>query len=153
VHFQKGVARAIDLPATSLYIVNTGKPQTTTGVCVMEVAKQFEKSEIWSEFGQMAAKIEEAITSNDMEQFKILIRHNHRLLTHLGVVPKRVQAFISELEAENCAAKICGAGATTGESSGVVLVLADEPPTKACERYGYSLIVAQGESVGARLVS
>lgn len=153
VRFQQGKATPIALPTSSLYIVNTGKPLTSTGECVMQVAKHFKESLIWEEFGALAAKIEEALHTQKLADLKELIRCNHRLLVTLGTVPEKVQAFIKEIETMNGAAKICGAGAVSGDSSGVCLVLADAPPLALCERYGYECTLAQGESLGARIVS
>ena len=152
VRFQQGKATPIPLPTSALYIVNSGKPKTSTGECVMHVADHFKESLIWEEFGAIAQKIEQALTQEKLSDLKDLIRYNHRLLVSLGIVPEKVKAFIKDVEAENGAAKICGAGAISGDSSGVCLVLTDEPPIALCERYGYGFTVAQGESLGARLV-
>jgi mevalonate kinase len=70
----------------------------------------------------------------------------------IGVVPKRVQEFISELELTGASCKTCGAGAVSGDSSGVLLVLADSPPSALCQKYGYSLFEATCDTLGARLV-
>jgi mevalonate kinase len=150
--FQQGQARPITLPNIPLYIVNTGKPATSTGECVMQVNASFKESAIWNEFGALAAEIEAALIQDNLENLKTLIRHNHRLLVQIGVVPKKVQAFIADLESMKASAKICGAGAVSGDSSGVMLVLAERAPFELCQKYGYSLIEAEGDSLGARLV-
>lgn len=153
VRFQQGQAHPVTLPKCTLYIVNTGKPQTSTGECVMQIASKFKESSIWDEFGALADKIEEALTKEDLDQLKTFIRYNHRLLVSIGIVPTKVQAFIAEIENQQGSAKVCGAGAVNGDSSGVVLVLAEEPPHTLCQKYGYSMTKVQGESLGARLVS
>ncbi|MBS0634015.1 MAG: mevalonate kinase [Verrucomicrobia bacterium] len=152
VRFQQGKAQNINVQNLSLSIVNTGKPQTSTGQCVMHVAEHFKESTIWDEFGAIALELEQALCCDSLESLKDLIRHNHRLLVQLGVVPKKVQDFIQEVESTGGAAKICGAGAVAGNSSGVLLVLADIPLEPFAAKYGYSVIQAEGESVGARLV-
>lgn len=148
--FQNEKARSLILPKLPLYIVNTGKPESSTGECVMHVASRFKTSGIWKDFEAVTNKIEKAFeTDNSISE---LIRVNHRLLTDIGVVPPKVVQFISELEKEGASAKICGAGAVHGESAGIVLVLAEKAPTALCQKYGYSLTEVQGESQGARLV-
>lgn len=153
VRFEKGKAHTLSLPQIPLYIVNTGRPATSTGECVMSVASQFKESDIWTEFGAISREIEQALCARDLSLFKALIRQNHELLVTLGVVPAKVQAFISELERAGASAKICGAGSISGDTSGVVLVLSDERPDALCQKYGYQLIEAQGESHGARVVN
>lgn len=153
VRFQNGTAERISIPKLPLYIVNTGKPHTSTGQCVMQVARDFKKSDIWKEFGALSEEIQHALTSNSLVEVKALIRMNHALLMRLGVVPEKVCQFISLLEATGAACKICGAGAVAGDQAGVVMVVADESPQALCDKFGYSLISAEGEPQGVRIVS
>ncbi|MBS0654221.1 MAG: mevalonate kinase [Verrucomicrobia bacterium] len=146
--FQNGKAHPLLLPEMPLYIVNTGKPESSTGECVMNVASRFKTSTIWKEFEAVTNHIERAL-GDDLAP---LIRHNHELLTHIGVVPTKVQQFIKELEEAGASAKTCGAGAVYGESAGIVLVLADEPPLHICQKYGYTISEVKGEKQGARVV-
>lgn len=152
VRFQNGKAKPVDIGNLSLFIINTGKPQTTTGQCVMQVAAAFKDSSIWNDFGAIAMQLEQALTNDDIEALKLLISQNHQLLVRLGVVPQKVQSFISEIEAMGGAAKICGAGAVAGDTSGVLLAVGENPPHKLASKYGYTVIEAEGESLGARLV-
>lgn len=149
--FQDGKAQAIGLPPFSFYLINTGQPASSTGECVMHVAKHFKTSSIWQEFGEIAALIEEALSQTTISCLQPLMQFNHRLLVQLGVVPQKVQAFISDLEQNGLAAKICGAGSIYGEGGGVVLALAQEPPLALCRQYGYELMQAEPEPRGARL--
>ncbi len=152
VHFQEGKARNLNINNLSLFIVNTGKPKTTTGECVMKVASQFKESSIWGDFGDIATQLEQVLSLDDITALKQIISQNHRLLVQLGVVPKKVQSFISDVENMGGAAKICGAGAIAGDSSGVLLTVGENPPHELAAKYGYSVIQAEGESLGARLV-
>lgn len=152
VRFQNGKAKPVDIKNLSLFIINTGKPQTTTGQCVMQVAAAFKDSSIWNDFGAIAMQLEQALTKDDIKALKLLISQNHQLLVRLGVVPQKVQSFISEIEAMGGAAKICGAGAVAGDTSGVLLAVGENPPHKLASKYGYTVIEAEGESLGARLV-
>jgi mevalonate kinase len=157
VRFQKGQAKHLNLPTLPIYIVNSGKPVTSTGECVMQVAKAFRQSTIWNEFGALAKSIEEALNQESnqtqIDKLKELIRFNHKLLVTLGVVPKKVCDFIQAVECTGGAAKICGAGAVAGDASGVVMVVADSAPQTLCDQFGYSLIEARGETQGVRIVS
>jgi mevalonate kinase len=81
-----------------------------------------------------------------------LIRENHRLLCRIGVVPQKVQQFVSEVEAAGGAAKVCGAGSVRGDSGGAVLVLADFMPAALAEKYGYNVSPLRGDPLGTRIV-
>jgi mevalonate kinase len=140
------------LPQMELYLVNTGPPQTSTGETVTVVAQNFAASGIWEEFAEIYTHFEQALRSNNLEALKQLICLNHQLLVTLGIVPKKVCDFIHDLETRQAAAKVCGAGSTAGDTAGIVLVLAKEPPITLCEKYGYSICSVRPESKGARLV-
>jgi len=68
----------------------------------------------------------------------------------IGVVPESVQNFISHIEANGGAAKICGAGAVAGDRAGAVLVVSDDKHavTALTSRFGYNIIPISGESRG-----
>jgi mevalonate kinase len=152
IRFQQGDAQRIAMPTMTLHLVNTGRPQTTTGEAVTTVAKHFVSSTIWEEFAHVQADVERALLEGNMTSLKLAIRANHALLHRIGVVPQKVASFIDEVEQQGDAAKICGAGATAGDDAGIVLVLAETPPTALCERYGYTILQALPEMQGARLV-
>jgi len=150
--FKDGVARPVSLPRMKMYMVQTGVPECTTGECVMEVERNFRNSEIWSEFEAVTEAFEEAIRSNHEQKLRWLVRENNRLLDAIGVVPEKVRQFIADIEQWGGSAKICGAGAVTGESGGVVLVFADRIPSGLCERYGYTVSPVRGDPLGTRMV-
>jgi len=150
--FKEGVATAMSLPRMKMFMVQTGIPESTTGESVMEVERNFRNSEIWSEFEDVTIAFEDAIRTNDGQKLCWLVRENNRLLTSIGVVPKRVQQFIADIEKIGCSAKICGAGSVIGDKGGVVLVFADEPPTELCEKFGYIVSPVRGDPLGTRMV-
>ncbi len=150
--FKEGVATAMSLPRMKMFMVQTGIPESTTGESVMEVERNFRSSEIWSEFEAVTNAFEEAIRTNDGQKVCWLVRENNRLLTSIGVVPKRVQRFIAEVEQWGGSAKICGAGSVVGDKGGVVLVFADAPPTELCEKHGYTASPVRGDPLGTRMV-
>ena len=83
------------------------------------------------------------------QDFSDCIRENHRLLTHIGVVPEKVQRFVLEVERLGGAAKISGAGAVLGDNAGLLIVLLQEDELKKiCEPFGFSILAIEGESRG-----
>jgi mevalonate kinase len=150
--FKQGVANPMSLPRMKMYMVQTGIPESTTGESVMAVEQNFQNSEIWSEFEAVTNAFEEAIRANDEQRVHWLVRENNRLLAAIGVVPQRVQYFIADVEASGGSAKICGAGAVSGDKGGVVLVFADVPPTDLCTKHGYTASPVRGDPLGTRMV-
>jgi mevalonate kinase len=69
------------------------------------------------------------------------IAANHKLLQHIGVVPKTVSNFIAEVESKGGAAKICGAGSIDGDHAGLVFVVGLELDhmQKLCLNYAYEM--------------
>lgn len=150
--FRRGEARKIPLPRLRLALADTGRPECTTGDCVAEVRRTFGGSAIWSEFERVTVGVEDALRRNDAEAFRAGIRQNHRLLCEIGVVPRKVQDFVADVESAGGAAKICGAGAIRGEAGGAVLLSADDDLSELCRRYGYTLMPFRGEPLGVRVV-
>lgn len=135
-----------------LYLVNTGVPTVTTGQCVAAVRPYFtgEKDNLLDSFSAVTKEMDQAWQATARQKIVNAVRANHRLLTRIGVVPKKVQAFISQIEEKDGAAKICGAGAISGEQGGVVLVLIGDPTALAtlCNDYHYSYAPIMGASRG-----
>lgn len=150
--FQKGEAQKLPLPRMPMHLVHTGVPETTTGECVSRVRENFGDSNIWSEFEAVTNAMEKALATNDIENIQDCIRENNRLLAGIGVVPSRVQEFISEVEKTGAAAKVCGAGAVAGDKGGIVMVCSEQAPKPLCEKYGYDIVSVRGEPLGARIV-
>ena len=150
--FEDGKASSIPLPRMQMFLVETGCPASTTGECVVQVKEQFEGNAIWDEFEAVTRQVEAAVRKNDEASLRPLFRENHRLLCRIGVVPKTIQSFVSDVEMAGGAAKVCGAGATIGERGGAVLVLADFIPTALADKYGYTVAPVRGDPLGARVV-
>ena len=150
--FQKGEAQKLPLPRMPMHLVHTGVPETTTGECVSRVRETFGDSNIWSEFEAVTNAMEKALATNNLEDIQSCIRENNRLLAGIGVVPGRVQEFISEVESTGAAAKVCGAGAVAGDKGGIVMVCSEQAPKQLCNKYGYDIVSVRGEPLGARIV-
>jgi mevalonate kinase len=128
-----------DAPPLPFHLIYTGKPAMTTGECVDYVKKRVCPSE-WKNFGEVTDKLYAALKYRSIKAVKPMIKRNHRLLQHIGIVPLKVQRFINDIEHKlHAAGKICGAGAYEGESAGTVLVLTTqiEALKKLCRQYHY----------------
>ncbi|TVQ67880.1 MAG: mevalonate kinase [Oceanospirillales bacterium] len=102
---------------SNCYWIFTGTPDSSTGECVEKVRKQFTGSPIWDAF----AEIEAQWLSASVNQRGQLIQQNHRLLCEIGVVPKKVQQLITQIESFGGAAKISGAGSIRGDAGGLII--------------------------------
>lgn len=152
VHGSQMMAR--EVPSSTLYLVQTGVPRSSTGECVNQVKPLFASAELCDQFAAVTNKMDEALQSHSESGWREAVRENHQLLVRIGVVPARVQQFITDVESAAAAAKICGAGAVSGDQAGIVMVLTqDEAALSAlCRRYGYELIPVKGESRGLHVV-
>ncbi|WP_372599124.1 mevalonate kinase [Amphritea sp.] len=132
------------------YYIHTGAPDVGTGECVDVVRKRYGESGIWQDFTAVTRALSAAIVKGDDPRH--LIRQNHRLLTAIGVVPEPVQQFIGALEKQGGAAKVSGAGATSGDSAGALICYAPGIDLSAlCRQSGYSFMIIEEDSEGARL--
>jgi len=139
-------------PPLNAWLIDTGKPESATGECVVAVKSQHQNNtELWQEFRNTTQAITTAIQQNDPQKLQQGIRQNHQLLIQIGVVPKHIQTFITALQTQyHAAAKICGAGSISGNRAGVILCLSDTPPLELCERYGYNCHPIALQSQGLR---
>lgn len=141
-----------NMPNIPWSLVNTGKPQTSTGECVAAVAKHFQHSDIADDFTEVTLVMDQALQQNNLMAVQQCMRENHRLLQYIGVVPDKVAKFISEIEERGNAAKISGAGAISGSNAGIVLVVGEKPILDIAKHYGYEILQAQGETHGLQII-
>jgi mevalonate kinase len=152
VRFQEGQAERIPLPRGTHQLVDTGRPETGTGETVEAVRRQWENDPIWSDFEAVTNRMTHAVRANDRNALAEAVRENHRLLDRIGVVPEKVRRFIGEVEAAGGSAKICGAGASSGDAAGMVYVASETSVEALAKRYGYQRLTVRGEPLGVRIV-
>ena len=116
------------------YWASHGKPESTTGECVAQVAEKYQNDQVlWRSFEQCTNGLQKAIVEKTSPVDAI--RENHRLLIQIGVVPESVQSLINDIESLGGAAKISGAGAVHGEAGGIILMyLQDQAAKDALEK-------------------
>lgn len=141
-----------NLPKIPLLLVNTGKPQTSTGECVAAIAKHFQNGRLADDFAEVTTVMDVALQQDNLPAVKQCIRENHRLLKYIGVVPDKVAKFIAAVEELGCAAKITGAGAVSGSEAGIVLVVGFAEISNLAKEYAYEILPVQGESSGLQII-
>lgn len=136
----------------TLFAVETGQPQSATGECVHHVTQRFQQdTKLWQAFAECTKTMKSALIKEDFQLLTCAMRENHQLLTKIGVVPQKVQRFISDIESAGQAAKISGAGSIKGEHGGMVIVACEQPNLlkTLCERYQFPFFKIHKESRGA----
>jgi mevalonate kinase len=139
-------------PPGPFWLVDSGRPEATTGESVSAVRASHGESDIWTQFERVTRAMQSALAGVDPGAVREPIRVNHRLLVEIGVVPPRVASFIAEVESRGGAAKVSGAGSVRGEGAGMVWISEDEAPADLCRTYDYSLVEVEGETDGVRIV-
>ena len=152
MRFQNGQSEQLPLPEFRFFLALTGKPVSSTGECVINVRERFAKSIIWDEFESIAEDFQNALKHNDLVSICAAVQKNHQLLSNIGVVPEKVKKFIADIEKQNGAAKISGAGSIAGDSAGIVLLFCDSHPLDLCRRYNYELLQVESDANGLRLL-
>lgn len=128
-------------PDFGFHVVYTGKPNDKTMQAVKTA--QVHIKQLLDKFKNTINNIFVSLQNNAFIDFKNAIKENHKLLIAVGVVPLRVQKFINELELKlDAAAKICGAGSSTGDNAGVLLVVTDkvEELLNLAQSYNYKIL-------------
>lgn len=142
------------VPTMEMYLINTGTPQSSTGECVTHVSSHFKSKQLNEDFASVAKAMDQALNTRAVAPFQDTIRANHQLLTTIGVVPGKVNQFVSELEQQGMAAKICGAGAVSGDAGGAVLAVGADASAlmDLSKQYGYTVIPIAGETRGVHVI-
>ncbi len=152
IYYRPGQFETREIPQFPMQLINTGKPESSTGECVSHTAAHFKDDSLGPKFAKITNEMSAALNENNSEKIKELVRDNHRLLVNLGVVPTTVQNFITEIETHDMAAKICGAGAISGEHAGVVMVIGEKDISAIAQKYGYKITAIQADTRGSHVV-
>jgi mevalonate kinase len=140
----QGIVRPMPPVASGIVLVNSGKPIVSTGQCVAEVRRRFaDDKALWKDFAACTLQIETACIVQDNRAMKDGVAENQKLLERIGVVPEKVKMFINRCFDHGIAAKICGAGAVSGDTAGMIWALADDDDTMQslqdiAQSFGYS---------------
>ncbi|MCQ2604795.1 MAG: hypothetical protein MJ215_07155 [Spirochaetia bacterium] len=144
IWFQDRKAVPVDAISDMEFIViNTGKPESTTGEAVYTVRERFTE-DMKARFTDVTLRIKNALTENsgDISSLADHIRENQLLLEEIGVVPQKVADFAGELYKKRLGFKICGAGAVRGNGGGIGILFCEknqlEEAEKICRAYGYT---------------
>src|SRR4029079_105215 len=85
IHEEKLLERK--LPSCAMFVVNTGTPESTTGQCVAKVAPFFKEQQLGPQFAAVTNALDHGLQTQSVTMMSDAIRENHKLLTHIGVVP------------------------------------------------------------------
>jgi mevalonate kinase len=135
--FQQNTYETLPIEALPFWVINTGKPLSSTGHCVESARSYFDNSHFMDDFSSVTLSLSKALKTHDKITLMDAIRENHRLLCAIGVVPQKIQQFIEQLENAGFAAKICGAGSVIGDTAGIVMIVAEQSPEAICQKAGY----------------
>ena len=131
----------ININQLNFYLIQTGKPISSTGECSAKIKETFRNDHIiWHEFLQCTALFKANLEKKNELNLVSSIKTNHKLLVQIGVVPEHIQQFISDIEDKNGAAKICGAGSISGHTAGIVVATGNFNEIKnICDHYHFSI--------------
>jgi len=141
---------SLDLNQLSAWLIDTGKPASSTGDTVNWVKHHHaDNTELWQAFSKISTQITHAIDSLHWPLLHQSIKDNHQLLMKIGVVPDKTAEFVTHLEQRYSASvKICGAGSIAGHSAGILLCISEQNPLALCREWGYPLYPLEFDSEG-----
>jgi mevalonate kinase len=124
------------LLARKFILIDTGKPNESTGEMVSQVRSLYQEKQLIIENilqlqEELTRRVLNAIKTVNERELLINIKEGERNLEKLGVVSNFAKNIIKKIEKSGGAAKICGGG---GKTKGVGILLAYHPNTKILER-------------------
>ena len=152
--FQQGQHKPLQLPSYHFQLAHTGIPAATTGECVVHTSNYLQDKKLLQQFAATTETIYSALSNNQTNDLKQAVQTNHRLLCQIGVAPIHVQNFIKDLEKQNMAGKICGAGSIRGDKAGIVWIIGDNDSIirSLIADYNYQYLQIEQESYGATIL-
>jgi mevalonate kinase len=134
--WENGQAEALTIPSLQGYLIDTGSTQSSTADCVRHVRQYHAQNhQLWTEMRQQVETLKHALQTEQTPTMPI--NALQALLTSLGVVPAKVQAFTHQIESLGWAGKQCGAGSIQGDGGGFYWLLADSSPAEICQEFNY----------------
>jgi mevalonate kinase len=154
LYMHGGLIQQTKLPNWPIYLIYTGAPASTTGQCVSAVAAKLRAGSLANEIAAVTERLHAALMAQDQQAFRQAVTDNHQLLVQLGVVPAKIASFIAELARHDAVAKICGAGAISGDTAGIILVVTQDITTiqPLCKQAGYTLLAVEPTERGVHVV-
>lgn len=135
--WQDGQAESFTPPPLQGYLIDTGSTQSSTADCVRHVRQHHaQDQQLWTSMRQQVHALKEALYAGNA--LGEPINNLQALLTRLGIVPEKVQAFNRQIESLGWAGKQCGAGSILGEGGGFYWLIAKNAPAEICQHFGYT---------------
>lgn len=139
------------------FLMNTGKPHETTGEMVSLVASQMNArkrryQQLFDENEEQTRRVAASLKEGDEVELMDAMQKGERTLEAMGVVSKKAQTVIREIERFGGAAKILGGG---GKTDAVGFLLCFHPERSVVDHvgrlYGYPVQPVQLGGEGIRL--
>jgi len=161
VYFQKNPTvmniQKIDLDflnKQNIFLINSGKPQESTGEMVARVAQlKVKKPNLVKKINQHQGKLTDellsALTTKNISEIRKIIKLAENNLEKIGVVSQQTKKFIQEINLQKGVAKICGAGGYARGSGMVIsLFLKYKDVFKIAKKYGFKIYPLKFTSQG-----
>lgn len=150
IEYQNGNLHQLKAADLHAWLVDSGKPEVSTGTVVNSV-KQWAESElmrkdnseayvdehpIWREFAKTTEGIKQAWLGENKLHLYQQIKLNQSLLEKIQATPPKMRPFLRQINLrQDCAIKVCGAGANEGDSAGIMLLISEQSPTELDIQY------------------
>lgn len=157
IRFEQGkiIPQKIDLnlfTQTNFWLIDSGEPSSSTGETVAAVKAKNLPAEIWADFARITNSYNQIWLQQDISQLNNAMKQNQALLHQIGVVPSKTQQIIATLQdLPNSSAKVCGAGASSGEQAGVILLASEQSPQEICQSLGLRFSRLEIVETGAKI--
>lgn len=154
VFFQEGRIEKVATSNLPMFFVYSGQPEGSTGVSVNAAKKYFADKMLVAEFSAVTLALREALLKADFANAQKCIKANESLLERISVVPEKTKIFVREVENSGMAAKICGAGAVSGDNAGILLVMGQgrEDLERLVQKYNYNFLDLEEEKHGVQII-
>lgn len=126
IEFRRGKIKSLKIkPNFGFVLIDSGRAVESTGEMVALVRRKFnylKTKKVIKKIGKATVQLIKELKKDDFNKLKLktLIAENEKLLEELGVIGKKAQKIIREIEDISGTAKICGAGGIKS-GSGIIL--------------------------------